>query len=58
MSTKEEKNKKQKDATKTMKRVVDSFESKNIRHQKHDYKYKKMDMQQEELWAEWQEYNR
>lgn len=60
MSVKEEKNNKQKDSvkTKTTKRVVDSLESKNIRHQKHYYKYRKMDMQQEELWAEWQEYYR
>tara|TARA_R110002074_G_scaffold156071_7_gene312161 strand:- start:73 stop:249 length:177 start_codon:yes stop_codon:yes gene_type:complete len=56
MNIKEEKRSRVKDTVKTAKGVVDSLESKNIRHQRHDYKYKKRDMQQDELWAEWQEY--
>jgi hypothetical protein len=57
MNTKEDKANKPKDKTKIKKRAaIDSLESKNVRHQRHDYKYRKMDMQQEELWAEWQEY--
>tara|TARA_R100000005_G_C4996241_1_gene203085 strand:- start:2511 stop:2702 length:192 start_codon:yes stop_codon:yes gene_type:complete len=56
MNTKEDNKKKHNLKTKPVKRVVDYLESKNIRHQKHDFKYKKLDMEQEELWAEWQEY--
>jgi hypothetical protein len=57
MNTKEEKTSKPKDKAKIKKRAaIDSLESKNVRHQRHDYKYRKMDMQQEELWAEWREY--
>lgn len=57
MNTKEDK-KKQKDFPnkKMPKGRIDSIESKNIRHQKHDFKYKKLDMEKEELWAEWQDY--
>jgi hypothetical protein len=58
MNTKEDKQKKSKDfpKRKMSKNRIDSIESKNIRHQRHDFKYKKIDMEEEELWAEWQEY--
>ena len=56
--TEENKNVKKKVEPRTKKRTVDSLESRNIRHQKHDFKYRKMDIQQEELWKEWQEYHR
>jgi hypothetical protein len=54
--TEENKNVKKKVEPRLKKRTVDSLESRNIRHQRHDFKYKKMDIQQEELWEEWQEY--
>ena len=54
--TQENKNVKKKVEPRTKKRAVDSLESRNIRHQRHDFKYRKMDIQQEELWEEWQEY--
>ncbi len=54
--TEENKNVKKKVEPRLKKRTVDSLESRNIRHQRHDFKYKKMDIQQEELWEEWQGY--
>ena len=56
--TEENKNVKKKVEPRPKKRTVDTLESRNIRHQKHDFKYRKMDIQQEELWKEWQEYHR
>jgi hypothetical protein len=41
---------------KIKKRNIDTIESKNIRHQKHDFKHRKIDMCQDELWKEWREY--
>ena len=56
--TQENKNVKKKVEPRPKKRAVDSLESRNIRHQRHDFKYRKMDIQQEELWEEWQEYHK
>ena len=54
--TEENKNIKKHIVSKKKSAVLDTIESKNIRHQRHDYKYKKKNMQQDEMWAEWQEY--
>lgn len=52
----ESNNVKKQTVAKIEKRNIDNIESKNIRHQKHDFKHKKIDMYQDELWQEWQEY--
>jgi hypothetical protein len=41
---------------KSTKRFSDHIEQKNARHQKHDFKHKKTDIEQEELWEEWEKY--
>ena len=56
--TEEKKIVKKQNASKSKSRLLDSIESKNIRHQRHDFKYRKIDMKQEELWEEWQGYHR
>lgn len=54
--TEENKNNKKHTVPKKKSTGLDTIESKNIRHQRHSYKYKKNDMQQDELWQEWREY--
>ena len=41
---------------KTKQKSPDRLERKNIKHQKYDLKHKRDDMEQEELWEEWQDY--
>jgi hypothetical protein len=52
----ENKNVRKQEVVRIKKKNIDVIESKNIRHQKHDFRHRKIDIQQDELWEEWQQY--
>jgi|9_EtaG_2_1085328.scaffolds.fasta_scaffold92558_2 hypothetical protein len=52
----ENQNVRKQETVRIKKKNIDVIESKNIRHQKHDFRHRKIDIQQDELWEEWQQY--